>query len=206
MTAIIAKKIGMTQLVTEDGTVIPVTAVEAGPCYITGIRTVDDHGYSALQLAFNAVEEKRLNKPELGHLKKAGAPPSRNLAEFCGEVDEEAKIGDQVLAGSFEKGQKVKISGRSKGKGFQGTIKRHGFSRGPVSHGSHNVRAPGSIGASATPSRVFPGQKMPGQMGANKVTQRGIEIADVLGDQNVLLLKGSLPGPNGTILEISTDG
>src|SRR3954449_11634496 len=175
MPAILARKLGMTQVFTEEGNVERVTVLEAGPCPVTGIRTLERDGYEAVQLAFGAVKEKHLTKAELGHLRKADAPPSKHLAEFRDEAGE-LQVGDLVRADTFEAGQRVKVSGVSKGKGFQGTVKRHKFSRGPVSHGSHNVRAPGSIGASATPSRVFKGIRGPGQMGNKRVTQRGLEI------------------------------
>ncbi len=205
MAAILAKKLGMTQLFQEDGRVERVTVLEAGPCPVTGIRTFDRDGYEAVQLAFGATREKQLSKPELGHLKKAGAPPMKHLVEFRDEAGE-LQVGDTVTVEAFEPGQKVKVAGTSKGKGFQGGIKRHGFSRGPVSHGSHNVRAPGSIGASATPSRVFPGQRMPGQMGNKRITQRGLEVVQVDADQNLLILRGAVPGPRNGIVEVRTDG
>jgi large subunit ribosomal protein L3 len=205
MPAILAKKLGMTQVFQEDGRVERVTVLEAGPCPVTAIRTDDVDGYTAVQLAFGSAKEKHLSKPELGHLKKAGAPPMKHVVEFRDEAGE-LQVGDTVKADAFEPGQKVKISGRSKGKGFQGGIKRHGFSRGPVSHGSHNVRAPGSIGASATPSRVLPGQKMPGQMGNKRVTQRGLEVVQVDADNNLLLVRGAVPGPRNGIVEVRTDG
>ena len=194
----------MTQVFAEDGKVERVTVVEAGPCHVTAIRTEERDGYEAVQLAFGEVREKRLTKAQLGHLKKADAGPLRHLAEFRDEAGE-LLVGDQVKVDVFEKGQTVKISGVSKGKGFQGTIKRHNFSRGPVSHGSHNVRAPGSIGASATPSRVFKGIRGPGQMGNERVTQRGLEVVDVRADDNLLFVRGSVPGPKGSIVEIRTD-
>jgi len=203
--AILGKKLGMTQVFQEDGRVERVTVVEAGPCWVTGIRTKDRDGYEAVQLAFGASSEKSMNRPLLGHLKKADAPALKTLAEFRDEAGE-LQVGQQVtVAEMFEKGQTVKVSGISKGKGFQGTIKRHNFSRGPVSHGSHNVRAPGSIGASATPSRVFKGIRMPGQMGSKRITQRGLEVVDVQPDKNLLLLRGSVPGPKGSTVEIRTD-
>jgi large subunit ribosomal protein L3 len=195
----------MTQVFQEDGRVERVTVLEAGPCPVTAIRTADVDGYVAVQLAFGATREKQLSKPELGHLKKAGAPPMKHVVEFRDEAGE-LQVGDTVTADAFEAGQKVKVSGRSKGKGFQGGIKRHGFHRGPVSHGSHNVRAPGSIGASATPSRVLPGQKMPGQMGNKRVTQRGLEIVQVDLTNNLLLVRGAVPGPRNGIVEVRTDG
>src|ERR687885_145355 len=204
MAAILAKKLGMTQLFLEDGRVERVTVLEAGPCPVTGIRTFDRDGYEAVQLAFGAVREKHLSKGELGHLRKADAPPMKHVVEFRDEAGE-LTVGETVTVEAFEAGQKVKVSGVSKGKGFQGTVKRHGFSRGPVTHGSHNVRAPGSIGASATPSRVFKGIRGPGQMGNKRVTQRGLEVVDVRAEDNLLLLRGSVPGPRGAIVEIRTD-
>jgi large subunit ribosomal protein L3 len=205
MAGLLGKKLGMTQVFAEDGRVERVTVVEAGPCHVTAIRRADRDGYDAVQLGFGEVKEKRLTRPELGHLKKAGAPPLRDLAEFRGEVGDEVEIGQTVTVEAFEKGQKVKVSGTSKGKGFQGTIKRHNFSRGPATHGSHNVRQPGSIGASATPSRVFKGIRGPGQMGNKRVTQRRLEIVEVIPDQNLLLLRGSVPGPKGSTVEIRSD-
>jgi large subunit ribosomal protein L3 len=162
--AILAKKLGMTQVFQEDGTVARVTVLEAGPCPVTAIRTHDRDGYEAVQLAFGQTKEKQLTRAELGHLKKADAPPMRHVVEFRDEAGE-LQVGESVTVDAFAVGQRVKISGVSKGKGFQGTIKRHNFKRGPKSHGSHNVRAPGSVGASATPSRVLKGLRGPGQMG-----------------------------------------
>ncbi len=206
MTAILARKLGMTQRFSqEDGTVERVTVLEAGPCHVTAIRTADRDGYDAVQLGFGATREKRLTRAELGHLKKADAPPLRHVAEFRDEAGELA-VGDQVTVEAFEPGEHVKISGVSKGKGFQGTIKRHNFSRGPSSHGSHNVRAPGSVGASATPSRVFKGVKGPGRMGGKRVTQRGLEVVEVIAKDNLLLVRGSVPGPRGGTVEVRTDG
>jgi large subunit ribosomal protein L3 len=203
MAALLGRKLGMTQVFAEDGRVERVTVLEAGPCRVTGIRTHDRDGYEAVQLAFGEVREKALNKPLLGHLKKADAGPLRHLREFRDEAGE-LQIGEDVKVDVFEKGQRVKVSGVSKGKGFQGTIKRHNFSRGPVTHGSHNVRAPGSIGASATPSRVFKGIRGPGQMGAERVTQRGLTVVDVIPDENLLLVRGSVPGAKGSVVEIRT--
>ncbi|MEA2200707.1 MAG: large subunit ribosomal protein [Solirubrobacteraceae bacterium] len=204
MSAILAKKLGMTQVFQPDGRVARVTVLQAGPCPVTAIRTVERDGYEAVQLAFGAAKEKHLTKPELGHLKKVDAPPMRRLAEFRGEVGE-LTLGESVTVESFEVGARVKISGTSKGKGFQGTIKRHNFQSGPKSHGSHNVRAPGSIGASATPSRVFKGIRGPGQMGNRRVTQKGLEVVSVDAEQNLLLVRGSVPGPQGGIVEVRTD-
>jgi len=214
MSAILGKKLGMTQIFKEDGEVIPVTVIEAGPCPVTAIRKPDRDGYSAIQLAFDEVKESRLSKAELGHLKKADAEPMRLLVEFRdatidgGEEGEDGEValGQQVTVKNFEAGQKVKVAGITIGKGFQGTVKRHNFGRGPVSHGSHNVRAPGSIGASAYPARVFKGMRLPGQMGNKRATQKGLEIADIDAERNLLLIKGSVPGSRNSIVEIRTDG
>ena len=209
MAAILGKKLGMTQVFAEDGEVIPVTVIEAGPCKVTAVRNAERDGYSAVQLAFGEVKQGKLSKAEEGHLKKASAAPMRHLVEFRDEdlgAEDGPKIGDDVTVAGFEAGQKVKVAGTSIGKGFQGGIKRHNFSRGPVSHGSHNVRAPGSIGASAFPARVFKGIRMPGRMGGKRVTQRGLEIADVDAERNLLLIKGSVPGTRNAILEVRADG
>jgi large subunit ribosomal protein L3 len=204
MSAILAKKLGMTQVFQPDGSVARVTVLQAGPCPVTAIRTLERDGYEAVQLAFGQAKEKHISRPELGHLRKADAPPMRRLAEFRGEVGE-LTLGETVTVESFEVGARVKVSGTSKGKGFQGTIKRHNFASGPKSHGSHNVRAPGSIGASATPSRVFKGIRGAGQMGNRRVTQKGLEIVSVDGEQNLLLVRGSVPGPEGSIVEVRSD-
>jgi large subunit ribosomal protein L3 len=189
-----------------DGHVERVTVIEAGPCFVTGIRRAERDGYDAVQLAFGETTEKQLTKPKLGLLKKAGVGNLRHLREFHGEAGE-LEVGAEVKVDSvFQKGQTVKVSGVSKGKGFAGTIKRHNFHRGPVSHGSHNVRAPGSIGASADPARVFKGIRGPGQMGNKRVTQRGLEVVDVRAEENLLLVRGSVPGPKGSVVEIRSDG
>jgi large subunit ribosomal protein L3 len=197
----------MTQLFMEDGKVERVTVLEAGPCPVTAVRTRERDGYDAVQLGFGQVKERRLSKPELGHLKKAGASPVRHLVEFRDHegTESEHKIGDTVTVEDFEVGAKVKISGITKGKGFQGTIKRHGFKSGPKSHGSHNVRAPGSIGASAYPARVFKGIRGPGQMGNVRATQRGLEVVRIDSDKHLLLVRGSVPGPRGGVVEVRTD-
>jgi large subunit ribosomal protein L3 len=205
MTAILAKKLGMTQRFLDDGRVERVTVLEAGPCPVLAVRTEDADGYEAVQLGFDSVREKALTKGELGHLKKADAPPLRTIKEFRDHAGE-LTVGDTVTVESFEVGQTVKVSGTSKGKGFAGTIKRHNFHAGPKSHGSHNVRAPGSIGASATPSRVFKGIRGPGHMGAKRVTQRGLEVVELIPDQNLMLVRGSVPGPKGATVEVRTDG
>jgi large subunit ribosomal protein L3 len=204
MPAILAKKLGMTQVFQDDGSVARVTVLEAGPCPVTGIRTVERDGYEAVQLAFNLTKEKHLTKAELGHLKKADAPPMKTVVEFRDEAGE-LTLGETVTVDAFEVGSRVKIAGVSKGKGFQGTIKRHNFASGPKSHGSHNVRAPGSIGASAWPARVMKGIRGPGQMGNKRVTQKGLEIVQVDGKQNLLLVRGSVPGPQGGIVEVRGD-
>src|SRR3954452_23926755 len=205
MPAILAKKLGMTQRFQEDGRVERVTVLEAGPCPVTAVRATDTDGYNAVQLGFGAVREKALSKPELGHLRKASGPPVRNLVEFRDEAGELVVV-DTVTVEAFEVGQQVKISGTSKGKGFQGTIKRHRFASGPKSHGSHNKRAPGSIGASATPSRVFKGMKGPGQMGNKRVTQKGLTIVELIPGQNLMLVRGAVPGSKGSTVEVRTDG
>ena len=190
----------------EDGRVERVTVIEAGPCFVTGVRRAERDGYDAVQLAFGETTAKKLNKPKRGLLNKASVGNLRHLKEFRGDPGE-LQVGAEVKVDSvFEPGQRVKISGVSKGKGFQGTIKRHNFHRGPVSHGSHNVRAPGSIGASADPARVFKGIRGPGQMGNKRVTQRGLEVVDVRGEENLLLLRGSVPGPKGSVVEIRREG
>ena len=205
MAGLLGKKLGMTQVFTEEGERVPVTVIQAGPCAVTAVRDPERDGYRAVQLAYGETKEARLTKPQRGHLKRAGAGNLRHLAEFrIANTDDRAyEIGQNVgVADVFEKGQKVKVSGLSKGKGFQGTIRRHGFSRGPVSHGSHNVRAPGSIGASATPSHVMKGTRLPGQMGNRRVTQLGLTVVDVDPDRNLLILRGAVPGPEGAVVEV----
>jgi large subunit ribosomal protein L3 len=205
MAAILARKLGMTQRFGEGGRIERVTVLEAGPCPVTAIRTFDRDGYEAVQLAFGRCREKALTKPELGHLRKANAGPHRVVAEFRDEAGE-LRVGQTVKADVFEVGDRVKVSGRSKGKGFQGTIKRHNFKRGPKSHGSHNIRAPGSIGASATPSRVVKGLRGAGRMGGGRVTQRGLTVVEVIPDRNLLLVRGAVPGPCDGVVEVRSDG
>lgn len=204
MSAILAKKLGMTQVFQDDGSVARVTVLEAGPCPVTAVRTAERDGYDAVQLAFGQTKEKHLSKPELGHLKKADAPPMRHLVEFRDQAAD-LQVGQSVTVESFEVGARVKIAGVSKGKGFQGTIKRHNFKSGPKSHGSHNVRAPGSIGASADPARVFRGIRGPGQMGNKRTTQPGLEVVGVDAQKNLLLVRGSVPGPRGGVVEVRGD-
>jgi large subunit ribosomal protein L3 len=205
MAAILARKLGMTQRFLDDGRVERVTVLEAGPCPVTGIRTVERDGYEAVQLAFAPCREKALTRAELGHLRKADASAHRVVREFRDEAGE-LLMGETVTVQSFSPGDRVKVSGRSKGKGFQGTIKRHNFKSGPKSHGSHNVRAPGSIGASATPSRVFRGLRGPGRMGGGRVTQRGLTVVEVLAGENLLLVRGAVPGPRDGVVEVRSDG
>ena len=201
---IIGTKVGMTQLFdAESGQVTPVTVIEAGPCPVVAVRTPEADGYTAVQLAFGAVKEKKLSRPRAGHLKAAGVAPHRTLIEF--RDAEGWNPGDTVTVEAFEQGDQVKVSGVSRGKGFAGTIKRHRFSRGPVSHGSHNVRAPGSIGASATPSHVYKGTRMAGQMGSQRVTQRGLRVVEVDAEKNLLLVRGAVPGAVGGVVEVRSD-
>ena len=209
MPSILARKLGMTQVFGEDGSVARVTVLEAGPCPVTAVRSAERDGYEAIQLAFDATKEKHLSKARLGHLRKVDAPPLKKLREFRvspGDQDAQAQLGEAVTVEAFSAGERVKVSGTSKGKGFQGTIKRHNFKSGPKSHGSHNVRAPGSIGASATPSRVLKGMRGPGHMGNKRVTQKGLEVVRVDAAENLLLVRGSVPGPRGGIVEVRSDG
>ena len=202
MTGIIGKKLGMTQLFDDNGNRIAVTVVEAGPCTVTQVRTPETDGYAAVQLAFEDCKDKQLTKAELGHLKKAGLKHGkRHLAEFRGMSGMgDLKIGDTVTVEAFEDGQHVSVTGVSKGKGFQGTVKRHNFGRGPETHGSHNIRQPGSIGASAYPSRVFKGKRMSGHMGDERVTQRGLRVVARDPENNLLLIKGAVPGAKNSVV------
>jgi len=209
MAAIIGKKLGMTRVFDEDGSAIPVTVVEASPNKVTALRNSERDGYDAVQLAGVPVAERKLTGAELGHLKKAGAPAMREVIEFRDAAfpgEKERKVGDDVTVADFEVGETVKVSAVSIGKGFQGTIKRHNFARGPMTHGSHNIRAPGSIGASADPARVFKGMGMPGQMGARRVTQRGATVVEVDADRDLLLIRGSLPGHRNATVEVRSNG
>ena len=201
MAGIIGKKIGMTQLFDDDGNLVAVTVIEAGPCPVTLVRTVERDGYEAVQLAFEDCKDRHLTKAELGHLKKAGLKHGkRHLVELRGSGD--LKVGDTVTVEAFEEGQVVCVVGVSKGKGFQGTVKRHKFSRGPETHGSHNIRQPGSIGASAYPSRVFKGMRMAGHMGAQRVTQSSLRIVRCDAENNLLLVRGSVPGPKNAVVVV----
>ena len=201
MKGIIGKKLGMTQLFDEEsGQVTPVTVIQAGPCPVVQLKTEETDGYEAVQLAFERVGERKITKPELGHLRKAGVEAHRHLVEFRGRS--ELVLGEAVTVEAFEPGDPIKVSGIGIGKGFAGTIKRHRFHRGPKTHGSHNIRKPGSIGASATPSRVFKGMKMAGRLGGKQVTQVGLKVHQIDAELNLLLVKGAVPGPKNGIVEI----
>ena len=201
MKGILGRKLGMTQVFDEEtGQVTPVTVIEAGPCPVVSVKQADVDGYDAVQVAYDEVAEERLSKPALGHLKKHKVAPHRHLLEMRGLTG--ATEGESVTVDLFEAGDKVKVSGVSIGKGFAGTIKRHNFGRGPTSHGSHNIRKPGSVGASATPSRVFKGIKMAGRLGGKRVTQIGLTVHSVDPEQNLLLVKGAVPGPKNGIVEV----
>lgn len=201
MKGIVGRKLGMTQIFDpETGAVSAVTVIEAGPCPVVQVRTVENDGYEAVQLAFDRVAERKLSKGELGHTRKAGVTPHRHLVEFRGQS--ELQVGETVTVEAFEPGDRVKVAGATIGKGFQGTVKRHNFSRGPVTHGSHNIRKPGSIGASATPSRVFKGMRMAGRMGGKRRTQLGLVVHEVDPERNLILVRGSVPGARSGIVEI----
>ncbi|RMG01171.1 MAG: 50S ribosomal protein L3 [Nitrospirae bacterium] len=203
MTGILGKKIGMTQIFDEKGKVIPVTVIEAGPCTVVQVKTTDTDGYDALQLGFDEIrKEKRVNRPMMGHFKKAGSKPYRLLREFRMSG---LNVGDQVTVEQFKKGDRVSVSGLSKGKGFQGVMKRHGYGGGPGSHGSMFNRAPGSIGSSAFPSRVWKNKGMPGRMGGKRVTVKNLTVVDIRPEQNLILLRGAVPGHKGSYVELRKD-
>ena len=204
MRGIVGRKLGMTQIFDPDtGSVTPVTVIEAGPCPVVTVRTQADDGYDAVQIAYEPVAARKLSKGEVGHLAKSGVEPHRHVLEFRGAT--ELVAGETVTVETFQPGDKIKVAGIGIGKGFAGTIKRHNFKRGPKTHGSHNVRAPGSIGASATPSRVFKGVRMAGRMGGKRVTQVGLTVHAVEPERNLLLVKGAVPGPKNGIVEIRED-
>ena len=202
--ALIGKKIGMTQIFDEQGKVIPVTAIEVGPCTVMQIKTVEQDGYQAVQLGFGDVKESKLTKPELGKFKKNKLQPKKYLREVRLDSIEGIKVGDELKADVFAVGDKVDIQGTSKGKGFQGVIKRHGQHRGPMGHGSMYHRRPGSMGPTSTPGRVFKGKKLPGHMGSVTITIQNLDVVRVDMDKNVILLKGSVPGAKGAILKIKS--
>ncbi len=201
--AIIGKKVGMTQIFDEDGSVIPVTVIECGPCPVVQVKTLETDGYDAVQLGFGAVKEHKVNKPNKGHFSKGNVKPTKHLREFRIEDVSSVKVGDEIKVDTFEAGETVDIQGITKGKGFQGVIKRHGQSRGPMGHGSMYHRRPGSMGATSTPGRVFKGKKLPGHMGVDTVTIQNLVIIRVDLDKNAILVKGSVPGNKGSILKIS---
>ncbi|MCL1802440.1 MAG: 50S ribosomal protein L3 [Eubacteriaceae bacterium] len=201
--AIIARKVGMTQIFSEDGTILPVTVLEAGPCQVVQVKNREKDGYESVQLSFGQIKDKNVTQPMRGHYEKANAVPQRVLKEFRLEDSASYNVGDTVSSSAFEVGDRVDVSGTSKGKGFQGTIKRHGMSRGPMSHGSKYHRAVGSMGGSSDPSRVFKGKKLPGQMGNVKKTVQNLSVVKVDEGKNLILVKGSVPGRNGTIVTIA---
>ena len=202
--ALIGKKVGMTQIFDENGVVIPVTVIEAGPCVVAQVKTLEKDGYEAIQLGFGEVKEKKVNKPEKGHFTKANIKPLKHLREFKLDSIEGIKVGDELKADIFAVGDKIDVQGTSKGKGFQGVIKRHGQSRGPMGHGSMYHRRPGSMGPTSTPGRVFKGKKLPGHMGHVTVTIQNLDVVRVDLDKNVILVKGSVPGAKGAILKIKS--
>ena len=201
---IIGKKIGMTQIFDEKGNVIPVTVIETAGNIVSQIKTVETDGYNAIQLGYGEIKDKHINKPEAGHFAKAKIANKKHLREFRLDDISSYKIGDEVKADTFEQGEKIDVQGISKGKGFQGVIKRHGQHRGPMGHGSMYHRRPGSMGSTSTPGRVFKGKKLPGHMGVQKITIQNLEIIKVDMDKNVLLVKGSVPGPKGAILKLKS--
>ena len=202
--ALIGKKVGMTQIFDENGSVIPVTVIEAGPCVVAQVKTSEKDGYEAVQLGFGEVKENKLNKPEKGHFAKSKLTPKKHLREFRLEDVSTYKVGDELKADVFAAGDKIDVQGTSKGKGFQGVIKRHGQHRGPMGHGSMYHRRPGSMGPTSTPGRVFKGKKLPGHMGHVTVTIQNLDVVKVDLDKNVILVKGSVPGAKGAILKIKS--
>ena len=202
MKAILGKKVGMTQIFDENGVVIPVTVIEAGPCSVVQVKTVETDGYNAVQMGFGVIKDKKVNKPSKGHFAKAGVKAVKNLREFRVEEVSDVKVGDEIKVDTFNVGDSVDIQGTTKGKGFQGVIKRHGQHRGPMGHGSMYHRRPGSMGSTSTPGRVFKGKKLPGHMGVNTVTIQNLKIVKVDTDKNVILVKGSVPGNKYSVLKI----
>ena len=200
--AILATKVGMTQIFNEDGQLIPVTVLQAGPCVVTQVKTEENDGYEAVQGAYGDVREKLVNKPVKGHLEKAGIENKRFLTEFKFENAAEYELGQEIKADIFEAGDKIDVTAKTKGHGFQGAIKRHGQSRGPMTHGSKFHRHAGSNGAASDPSKVFKGKKMPGQMGNKKITVQNLEVVRVDAENNLILVKGSVPGPKKCLVTI----
>ena len=204
MKTLIGKKVGMTQIFDEKGRVVPVTVIEAGPCVVAQVKSVETDGYNAIQLGFGDVKESKLNKPEKGHFAKANIAPKKHLREFRVDSVDGITVGTELTVSEFAEGDKLDIQGTSKGKGFQGVIKRHGQHRGPMGHGSMYHRRPGSMGPTSTPGRVFKGKKLPGHMGRVTVTIQNLDVIKVDNDKNVVLVKGSVPGPKGAILKLKT--
>lgn len=204
MKTLIGKKVGMTQIFDDKGRVVPVTVIEAGPCVVAQVKSVETDGYNAIQLGFGDVKESKLNKPEKGHFAKANIAPKKHLREFRLESVEGVTVGTELTVSEFAEGDRLDIQGTSKGKGFQGVIKRHGQHRGPMGHGSMYHRRPGSMGPTSTPGRVFKGKKLPGHMGRVTVTIQNLDVIKVDTDKNVVLVKGSVPGPKGAILKLRT--
>ncbi len=202
-TAVFGRKKHMTQAFQDDGTLVSVTVIEVEPNFVTAVRTADADGYDAVQVGFGVVPTRKVNKPHAGQFEKHEAPPRRYVKELRGVSGE---VGSTIGVDVFGEGDKVHVTAVSKGKGFQGTVKRHGFARGPVSHGSHNVRAPGSVGASADPSRIFPGQRMPGQMGNSGVTVKNLRVVAVDAENNELWVRGGVPGGKGSVVKIRKAG
>jgi large subunit ribosomal protein L3 len=198
--AILATKVGMTQIFNEDGVLTPVTVLQAGPCVVTQVKTVDNDGYSAVQVGYGDIREKLVNKPRKGHFAKAGVANKRFLKEFRFDNAEEYTVGQEIKADIFTAGDKIDATAKSKGKGFQGAIKRHGLSRGPMAHGSKYHRHAGSNGACSDPSKVFKGKKMPGHMGAVKVTIQNLEVVKIDVENNLILVKGAVPGPKKSVV------
>ena len=201
--AIIGRKVGMTQIFDETGAIVPVTVIECGPCPVVQIKTEETDGYNAVQLGFGEVKEVKVNKPKKGHFSKANVKPTKHLREFRLDDVSSLKVGDEIKVDTFMQGEYVDIQGITKGKGFQGVIKRHGQSRGPMGHGSMYHRRPGSMGPTSTPGRVFKGKKLPGHMGVETVTIQNLLVVRVDLDKNAILVKGSVPGNKGSILKIN---
>lgn len=202
--SLLGRKIGMTQIFNNIGNVIPITILQLGPCFITQIKTIEKHGYNAIQIGYEIVKNKHLNKSELGHLNKFQLPNLKHLTEFRVETCDNFKIGQTISIADLEIGNYINVKGKSIGKGFAGYQKRHNFTRGPMSHGSKNHRQPGSIGAGTTPGRVFPGKKMAGRMGCNQITVKNLEIIDIKVEDNLILVKGSVPGKSGNLISITS--
>ncbi|MCL2883049.1 MAG: 50S ribosomal protein L3 [Coriobacteriia bacterium] len=199
---ILGRKLGMTQVWSEDDRLVPVTVIQAGPCVVTQLKTTEKEGYEAIQIGYQEVAERKLNKPLLGHLEKSGVTPRKVLRELRVDSAADYELGQEIKVDEFAEAKKVHVTGISKGKGFAGVIKRHNYSGGPGGHGSHFHRIPGSIGQCATPSRVFKGLRLPGHMGVDKVTVKNLELVKIDSDQNLMLVKGAVPGGKGALVSI----